>query len=131
MGLPLVATPDAQWRYAHSDHGREKMAEWERTEKGRANRARARAAYKARNPERVRLMRRIGARVARAVRRGLIVKAPCHCGSTRVEAHHPNGYEPPHDLEVEWLCSLHHKAAHGRQARPAIGTRVAGTPLRA
>lgn len=45
-----------------------------------------------------------------ALQSGSIVKLPCFiCGSEKTEAHHPS-YDLP--LDVVWLCSIHHKAAH-------------------
>lgn len=51
------------------------------------------------------------ARVAvnNALRRGLISKGVCHCGSTTVEGHHPD-YD--NRLAVEWLCRRHHVERH-------------------
>lgn len=48
-----------------------------------------------------------------AVRRGDLVKAPCHCGEIKVEGHHPNYSKP---LEVIWLCRQHHAELHRRAA---------------
>lgn len=42
---------------------------------------------------------------ANAVRSGLLVKKPCHCGETETEMHHEDYSKP---LEVEWLCTKHH-----------------------
>jgi hypothetical protein len=52
--------------------------------------------------------------VAYAVSTGKLRKEPCQeCGTWLVQAHHHNGYEPAHYLDVVWLCVRHHKAAHG------------------
>lgn len=57
------------------------------------------------------------AAVARALNRGDLVRLPCQrCGSDRVEAHHPNGYAPEHQLDVVWLCHADHMEAHDRVA---------------
>lgn len=53
------------------------------------------------------------AAVASALRKRILVKEPCYCGSTRVEAHHPDYNKP---LFVIWLCNKHHKHVHGRTA---------------
>lgn len=52
--------------------------------------------------------------VARAIRSGVLSRRPCAvCGDTRrVEAHHHRGYGPDAVLDVVFLCSRHHKAAH-------------------
>lgn len=47
----------------------------------------------------------------KAVKRGIIKKMPCFCGSILVQAHHPN-YKKP--LEVVWLCRQHHAKAEGK-----------------
>ena len=45
-----------------------------------------------------------------AVRDGKIKRLPCQlCGDEKSEGHHPD-YDRP--LDVVWLCTAHHKAAH-------------------
>ena len=51
--------------------------------------------------------------VANAVKTGKLTKELCHCGSTKVEGHHPDYNQP---LFVIWLCNKHHKHAHNRTA---------------
>lgn len=51
-------------------------------------------------------------RVNAALRKGWLVKGPCICGSTEVEAHHFAGYELEHALDVVWLCKQHHELLH-------------------
>lgn len=51
--------------------------------------------------------------VATALRNGSLKKGECHCGETKVEAHHPDYGQP---LFVIWLCNRHHKHIHGRKA---------------
>ena len=59
-------------------------------------------------------------RVGQEVKAGRLIKAPCvDCGEPQVQAHHPNGYQPPHDLDVVWLCYTHHMARHGRRVKPS------------
>lgn len=49
-------------------------------------------------------------KVARAVRRGLLTRAPCSvCGNKNSLAHHESYSKP---LDVVWLCQVHHKARH-------------------
>lgn len=48
--------------------------------------------------------------VARALRKGTLVRQPCEkgpegCGPGTVHAHHDDYSKP---LEVRWLCALHH-----------------------
>jgi hypothetical protein len=44
------------------------------------------------------------------VKRGVLRKSPCEvCGSSNVEAHHPD-YDQP--KLVRWLCRVHHEATH-------------------
>ncbi len=52
--------------------------------------------------------------VARAIRDGDLERRPCAvCGeSRRVDGHHHRGYGPDAILDVVFLCSRHHKAAH-------------------
>jgi hypothetical protein len=48
--------------------------------------------------------------VARAVRRGRLVRRPCEvCGDTKTDAHHVDYARP---LDVQWLCRRHHADAH-------------------
>ena len=57
--------------------------------------------------------------VAHAIEHGGLVREPClRCGAQPAQAHHHNGYEPEHRLDVVWLCSVHHGEAH-RMARRA------------
>lgn len=52
--------------------------------------------------------------VNNAIRSGILTRLPCEeCGDVKSQAHHPNGYDQPHWLDVQWLCVRHHKAAHG------------------
>lgn len=50
--------------------------------------------------------------VTKAIEHGELLRGPCYCGRTDVEAHHHNGYAPGHELDVVWLCPTHHKKAH-------------------
>ena len=57
--------------------------------------------------------------VLRAVRAGLLQKAPCQvCGDACAEAHHDDYLKP---LDVMWLCSAHHAARHVELRRLASG----------
>lgn len=48
--------------------------------------------------------------IARALKKGTIVKMPCAmCGSIMSVAHHDDYTKP---LDVMWLCTIHHKARH-------------------
>ena len=56
--------------------------------------------------------------VARAIRKGDIVKCPCVvCGSQKSLAHHES-YDNP--LDVVWYCQPHHKARHKEMAIQGI-----------
>lgn len=48
--------------------------------------------------------------VGNAVRDGAIQRQPCWVCGGKAEAHHPDYSRP---LDVVWLCSKHHKEAHG------------------
>jgi hypothetical protein len=57
----------------------------------------------------------VRARTRAAVARGALVPGRCaDCGTTAVEAHHPNYDHVDAHLHVEWLCRLHHAARHGK-----------------
>lgn len=63
-------------------------------------------AYRKKYPERY----RANSMVAFALKQGALSKQPCmHCGSTEVEAHHPDYSRP---LDVVWLCPPAHKEIH-------------------
>ena len=61
--------------------------------------------WKATHPNR----RKAQVAVNNAVRDGRLAKLPCFVCGVEAEAHHPD-YSAP--LDVVWLCSVHHKAAH-------------------
>lgn len=94
-------------------------ARYETSDKGRQTRRRAKAAWKARNLARARDHNRILQRVRYYVATGRIVKKPCRCGRTDVQAHHFLGYAPEHELDVVWLCPPCHAEAHGRRRAAA------------
>lgn len=56
-----------------------------------------------------------------ALASGKLVRGACHCGEAEVEAHHHNGYDEAHMLDVVWLCNRHHKDVHVdlRASKPA------------
>ena len=64
---------------------------------------------------------RVKAAVYTALRRGVLVRADtCEvCGTTAaknrrgLDAHHHNGYELAHWLDVQWLCRTCHMRIHG------------------
>jgi hypothetical protein len=66
------------------------------------------ARYHARNPDK----RKAHRAVRYAVRTGRLVVQPCWCGEMKVQAHHHNGYDAQHILDVVWLCRPHHRQAH-------------------
>lgn len=48
--------------------------------------------------------------VARALKKGDLIKMPCcMCGSIMSVAHHDDYSKP---LDIMWLCQVHHKARH-------------------
>lgn len=67
------------------------------------------------NPEN-RLKGNIRNRVHRALKTGRLTRLPCICGETKVEAHHYNGYDLEHALDVVWLCKRHHEILHKHRA---------------
>jgi hypothetical protein len=65
--------------------------------------------YSAKNKEAIK------ARVAvrEAIKKGEIERLPCQkCGESKVQAHHHNGYNREHWLDIIWLCQEHHTQAH-------------------
>ncbi|SRR6266516_6317948 len=49
------------------------------------------------------------------VSRGQLQRLPCAiCGDPNTEAHHHNGYDKAHALDVVWLCYPHHIEAERR-----------------
>lgn len=82
------------------------------SERGVARDARRRA----KSPEKIRARTAVG----NAIRDGVLTRGPCEsCGLTprivngrqRIEAHHHNGYDEDHRLDVVWLCVTCHGAA--------------------
>ncbi len=53
-------------------------------------------------------------KVNRAIASGRLIKEPCACGSTKVQAHHDDYAKP---LDVSWLCIACHSAEHARDPR--------------
>lgn len=50
------------------------------------------------------------ASVRMAILLGKLKRLPCQmCGSLESQAHHHNGYEKDHRLDVMWLCRKHHR----------------------
>lgn len=88
-------------------HRREAVKAYAQTDAGRAARRRASKAYYDRNPEK----RAAHVKVGNAIRDGRLVKQPCRCGEIKVEAHHDDYSKP---LDVTWLCTACHVAAHRR-----------------
>lgn len=51
---------------------------------------------------------------ANAIRSGQLERQPCEvCGKENAQAHHPDYSKP---LDVQWLCFIHHRMAHGQLA---------------
>ena len=58
-------------------------------------------------------------KIHHALKMGRLVKLPCLCGELTVEAHHYQGYDLEHALDVVWLCKKHHGAIHRAMNRRA------------
>lgn len=57
-------------------------------------------------------------KVAKAIKAGRLVRQPCEvCGNPQTHGHHRDYSKP---LEVQWLCGVHHKAAHKEMAARGI-----------
>lgn len=82
---------------------------YQATDHGKARMRVGTAAWRKRN----RIKSNAHTAVARALRKGTLVRKPCEepgCGRTDyVEAHHDDYTKP---LEVKWLCDPHHKKRH-------------------
>jgi len=53
--------------------------------------------------------------VARAIKKGFLIKQPCEvCGNDKVDAHHEDYTQP---LKVMWLCRLHHMRLHAEKIK--------------
>lgn len=74
------------------------------------------------NPENVR-KGKARSKVWYAIRGGRLFKAPCHCGSTKVEAHHTDYTQP---LKVKWLCRTHHIEADKKLKQRNENTQILG-----
>jgi hypothetical protein len=58
-------------------------------------------------------------KVAHAVKTGRLLRTDCvDCGALGLQAHHHNGYDPDHELDVVWLCRRCHLVRHGRMPKP-------------
>lgn len=102
--------------YRATSHGRTMRRGHEKrylaSEKGRAARREAARRWTFR--------RRAHGAVREALLRGILTKEPCKvCGNPNSEAHHHNGYEREHRLDVVWLCRIHHMEEDGRRPRSA------------
>jgi len=68
-----------------------------------------------------------------AVRSGRLERDACAiCEAPKVQAHHYLGYSREHQLDVVWLCQLHHSEAHHPLIREArrLAERLGTTDLR-
>ena len=85
------------------------------------------------------LQRQAHLAVNRALRSGRL-KKPKWCQQCKQErqlnAHHPNGYEPPHELDVTWLCNVCHGTihcakgyVHSPETREKIASKLRGRKL--
>jgi hypothetical protein len=92
---------------------REYSKQWRATDKGKV----WAQEYAKANPPHAKDKARRNARaaVARAVRRGLQLPTVCEsCETmTKLQAHHHNGYDKAHQLDVVWLCV----SCHGKEHR--------------
>lgn len=82
---------------------------------GRAVRLDAQRRWRARNLEHARVLGAAAEAVRRAVAAGRLQR-PTRCSScgreATIHAHHHNGYDKAHHLDVRWLCVACHEDAH-------------------
>ena len=87
--------------------------EYAKSNAGKESHTKANRAWAKRYPNR----KHASSTLSTAVRRGKLKKLPCMiCGSSQVEAHHPD-YSAP--LAVVWLCTKHHNEIHWRTLEEA------------
>lgn len=94
------------------EHGKEARSKYWKSDKGKATKRRSQK----RNYDYNR--HRAYEAVSWAIYFGLLVKPPCCpiCGSTeRIEAHHTNGYDEEHWLDVEFMCQRCHNETHRKE----------------
>lgn len=107
----------AQWRKDHADELAEAHHAWQeavksdpvKLERVRRSRRQSMRRYRGRKVN----LPKMRARwiLAKAVKRGQIIRKPCEvCGNVRSEGHHFAGYCQPR--AVQWLCRVHHQAVH-------------------
>lgn len=68
--------------------------------------------------ERRKKRRRAKSKVGSMVKSGKLPAAKsllCACGKAATQYHHPNGYDPPHDIEVVAICNECHLSVHGTE----------------
>ncbi len=96
-------------KYRNTDVGKKEIAKskkrYGRSKKGKATIRAHDKKHKKDNPEKIKAYDA----VKYALGTSKLKKKPCHCGATRIEGHHKDYNKP---LEVEWLCSKHHKELH-------------------
>ena len=111
------------WRQNHPEATRTSWRRWD--EKNRTKRRSwSRARYKAHRLTECARAKRVREKfkdhcrarwaVAQQIRYHGVKKKPCtDCGTTcKVQAHHHNGYDKAHWLDIVWLCSLCHGKRH-------------------
>jgi hypothetical protein len=83
-----------------------KIANYQKTPRGKEVRRKADANTRRRNPEKVAARQMVRC----AIVCGVLKKEPCEvCGNPEAEAHHDDYSKP---LDVRWLCVADHKAHH-------------------
>lgn len=95
------------YRANNPDRARRAAKKYNSSVNGVESKRKSRALYRKNYPEKIKAVRA----VERAVKRGDLKKMPCEiCKSLKVEAHHE---DYSNALSVRWLCTKHHKEAHG------------------
>jgi len=79
---------------------------------------RARAAWRKRNPDKIKAAVRRYKMIQREIKAGRMVRQPCEvCGDMRSQGHHDDYSKP---LVVRWLCQAHHAEHHQKARRKAM-----------
>ena len=99
--------------YNASEHGQQVRHKYQDSDERRTSSRK----WAIRNPEK----KRAGWHVWKAKQDGRLVQPPCceACGveTNALHAHHHNGYEPEHWLDVQWLCPVCHNIAHSKPVK--------------
>lgn len=98
---------------AHRQKNADRVAEYERQRSQRSDRKAKKRIYENRHRRRHPEKDRARCAVARAIKRGKLVRQPCvYCGNPKTQAHHRDYSKP---LDIVWCCfRCHREREHGQ-----------------